>query len=177
GMDSRGLFFFTAAPSQTGSNFLVRVRAFDSGSPSLAATQSFNIQVLALPLNQPGPVDFGSNCFAAFPLATRQVTFTNVSTSPVELGSLGLEGAASNQFFLSGDTGEPVLLPGQSRSVRVGFNPSSAGVWNTALIFAGVHQQVGFVVSVPVAGMLLDNVASIGPRSLEFGSRDIEFGF
>jgi hypothetical protein len=39
-----------------------------------------------------------------------------------------------------------------------------------------VHQQAPFAVSVPVAGTVLDNTASVGPTALNFGSRDIELG-
>ncbi|HEU0009284.1 MAG TPA: choice-of-anchor D domain-containing protein, partial [Verrucomicrobiae bacterium] len=177
-LTSSGVFSFVPAPSQAGSNFLVRTRAFDPNFPFfLAATQSFNLLVLPLPVSQAGPLDFGSNCLAAFPLPAQAIAFTNISTNPVALASVTLAGAAPDKFFLADDTGETVLLPGQSRSVRVGFNPSTAGLWNAALVFAGIQQQVPFTISVPVAGTLLDNTASLEPAVVDFGSRDIEFGF
>jgi len=172
-----GRFTFVPSPNQAGSNLLVRIRAVDNGGPPLAATQSFNIFVLPSPLSLPAPVDFGSNCPATFPLPTRGIAFTNVGTNPVSLASLTLAAGDTVSFFLTNDTGQTVLLPGQSRSVRVGFNPMTLGFHVATLVIAGMQQQLPFAAQVQLTGTRMNNTVSLGPTALAFGSREIDTGF
>ena len=52
------------------------------------------------------------------------VTFTNSATPVVNISSLSITGPAASDFSVTSDSGEAVLLQGQSRTVTVTYDPA-----------------------------------------------------
>jgi len=167
----------------------------------------------------PLAIAFGEQDVQAGPTAPRTVLITNVGTAPLAftgdgflgddkkeppLGSVHLSGAGAAHFRITSDTRQLSLLPGQTRTVMVAFDPATTGTLqanltitsrdfdestvNVALSGVGIDERVfvspspGFPVAFApraVGGDASDpvvvTIANVGTAPMTFGSPALEF--
>lgn len=68
--------------------------------------------------------DWGVN---AGPSAAQTVVITNDGTAALDVTSVSLVGIYASHFDIESDSGEAVLVPGDTRTVQVAFDPTSVG--------------------------------------------------
>jgi len=112
---------FTATVSWVGSGQLVNLKA-TSGKVSKSFAIWLNAAVPALSIDTTN-VAFGN--VVVNTSATQSVSLISIGTEPVTIKSAELAGAG---FSLSGATFPATLNPGQTATLRVGFNPATTGV-------------------------------------------------
>jgi hypothetical protein len=120
----------------------------------------------------PPALDFGSQDIDAGPTLSQTVTISNSGSITLNLSSVTITGPAASHFIKVADSGEPVLTPGQARTVSVSFNPSSTGAKSAALQIVSDLANV----NVDLNGTGIDQEIVVTPLALNFGSQEISAG-
>lgn len=137
--------------------------------------------------------DFGLRHVAAGPSAPLTVTLTNTGSVDLNVGAPVLGGADSNEFGMSATGFPAVVAPGNSVSLDVTFDPSTAGVKNALIAFThddvntaspfnlrltGEGQTISGIITAretDAAGTILANPAP-ATGILDFGAWDLQSG-
>ncbi|HZQ26906.1 MAG TPA: choice-of-anchor D domain-containing protein [Acidimicrobiales bacterium] len=116
----------------------------------------------------PSPLALASAVVGGTP-SSSPVVVTNLSTAPVNVSGVSVQGAGAGQFSASGCTGV-VLIPQGSCTVTVTFAPNAAGPAAATLVVA--DDGLGSPHTVPLSGSATPGFAApvAGAPSLDFGT-------
>lgn len=120
-------------------------------------------------------VDFGERGILNGPTAPTSVVISNLEMGILDImDDIELIGPDASQFMITSDTGETTLAQGNSRTVNVVFDPSTAGAKSAALRIPSDDPDEG-TIDLPLSGVgTLENI-QVSVTSLDFGTRDRDF--
>lgn len=98
--------------------------------------------------------------------ASQTLTLTSSGTAPVTIHSAALTGTA---FTVSGASFPAVLNPGQSLSLQVSFNPTTAGA-ATANLTISSNSSAGSTATVALSGTGASPQLTVSSSTIDFGS-------
>ena len=100
-----------------------------------------------------GPLVFGEQDCGAGPTASRRVVIENTGATTLSFtgDEIPLTGPAAQQFKIVSDTGESSLAQGETRTVRVVFDPNTPGAKSASLKIE-TDDAIEPVVYVPASG-------------------------
>lgn len=123
-----------------------------------------------------GSVPFGTRDIDNGQSASVSVTITNNRSTNVTINSISLVSVSGEDaFILTGATASGVLLPNESRTVVVSFDPSLEGFDANILRF-NTTDASSPIIDVALTGTGTDQAIDAQPASIDFGAHDIDLG-
>ncbi|HEX2086726.1 MAG TPA: choice-of-anchor D domain-containing protein, partial [Solirubrobacteraceae bacterium] len=124
----------------------------------------------------PGSLSFGARDVDEGAAASQSSTVTNTGTEPVTLTGLTLSGDTAHFARVTGAAGDcatgTAILPGQTCTLRIRFDPASTGAKAATLSVASNAPPI----AVALAGTGTQTELVRAPASLAFGSQDVDEG-
>ncbi len=136
---------------------------------------AFLESLVEIPVNFSRNLSFDVFCAGETPEILTAV-ITNIGTATLSITNFVIAGTNSSEFQLISANSPTNLAPGATHSIQVASNPQTLGHKQATLeITANAGGALGkFTFGVALVGAFMDNVATIGPSALNFGTRDID---
>jgi hypothetical protein len=126
----------------------------------------------------PPTVNFGAQEIKAGAVSRVLVITNDGRLNPLTITNVALVGVESNEFVITADTGETNLPPRRGRTIRIAFDPETAGS-KSALVRVVSNDTNEMVTSAALVGFGTDLEAaeiSFSPEALFFGAHNVARG-
>ena len=123
----------------------------------------------------PAPFDFGGWSITASTPAEQTFTLTNQGDANLSITSVRITGLDATELTITDDSGEAILLPGETRTVDVAFSPDTAGA-KAAVLRVASDDPDAPTFDVAISGSGTEPEITIAPLLIDFGEQDVDGG-